>query len=299
MKKLSIMFLLCMVLSLLPVAVSAAGVTKTINCGTFTIEISDVYGIDSASKSSGDGYTTMYFVVVTDAAEIKCTKYDAQYPNEYLIWPCTSIVFTNGPLYPAVKRACEYDYAKYVPFSQGTSVAVEEGNEYYFTGSTGGKNYGVRIFAVDAAKAASAGGVAPVAPAPATYEPAASEPNTFATSESDAPEPASSTPATLATHGATTSEPVSSAPATFDIPPSQSPETPAQPTGESVLQAADVPPTPPADVARVDGSGNSIVVWGIGAALVIGGNVAVTDARRRKRLTRSASPNKPKWCRYF
>lgn len=282
MKKLSIMFVLCMVLSLLPVAASAVGVTKIINCGTFTIEVSDVYGIDSASKSSGDGYTTMYFVVVTDAAEIKCTKYDAQYPNEYLIWPCTSIVFTNGPLYPAVERACEYDDAKYLPFSQGTSIAVEEGNEYYFTGSTGGKNYGVRVFVVDAAKAASVGGVAPVAPAPATskpatpatatYEPAASEPNTFATPESDAPELASSAPATFAT------------------PASQSPQTPAQPTEEAVAQAADAPPTPPADAAQPENSGNPIIVWGIGAALVIGGIAAVTVVRHRKRLTRTAAP---------
>lgn len=297
MKKLSIMFALCMVLSLLLVAASAAGVTKTINCGTFTIEISDVYAIDSTSKSSGDGYTTMYFVVVTDATEIKCTKYDAQYPNEYLIWPCTSIVFTNGPLYPTVERACEYDDAKYVPFLQDTSVAVEEGNEYYFTGSTGGKNYGVRIFVVDAAKAASVGGVAaapapansePAAPSTATYEPVASEPTTFATPESAAPEPASSAPATFATPGAEVSEPASSAPATFATPVPQSPETSAQPTGEAVAQAADVPSIPPADAARADDS--PIIVWGIGAALVIGGIVAVTVARRRKHLVRSAAP---------
>lgn len=297
MKKFSIMFVLCMVLSLLPVAASAAGVTKTIDCGTFTIEISDVYAIDSTSKTSGDGYTTMYFVVVTDAAEIKCTRYDAQYPNEYLIWPCTSIVFTNGPLYPTVERACEYDDAKYVPFLQDTSVTVEESNEYYFTGSTGGKNYGVRIFVVDATKAASIGGVAaapapansePAAPSTATYEPDASVPTTFATSELAAPEPALSAPATFSTPGASTSESASSV-AAFVTPAPRSPKAPAQTAERTVEPAVNVFPTPPADAARADDGGSLIIVWGIGSALVIGGIVAVTVVRRRKHLVRSAA----------
>ena len=54
----SILLTLCMALTLLPMPVLAAGTTKTINCGTFTIEISNVYAMESRDKSAPDGYFT-------------------------------------------------------------------------------------------------------------------------------------------------------------------------------------------------------------------------------------------------
>ena len=100
-KIVSFMMTLCIVFALMPAAaVSAAGTTKTINCGTFTLKITNVYSMGSTSKSSGDGFTTTYCVAMADTGTITCTSFSGDFPGSYLIWPCNSIVFVNGPMYP-------------------------------------------------------------------------------------------------------------------------------------------------------------------------------------------------------
>lgn len=192
MKKRIVSFLLtvCIVLSLMPaVVVSAAGTTKTINCDTFTITITNVYAIDSLSKSSGDGFTTTYFVAMADTGTITCTSFSRDYPESYLIWPCNSIVFTGGPKYPEIERAVEYDDAEYVEFSKGDVVSVETNNEYHFYGGDHGVWHSVRVFAVDAQTAAPLIGSAskPAQPKQEESEPEVSEPET---SEPEPTEPA-------------------------------------------------------------------------------------------------------------
>ncbi|MDD2296140.1 MAG: hypothetical protein PHT29_08405, partial [Eubacteriales bacterium] len=53
-----ILLALCMVLAILPATAFAAGATRTVDCETFVVEISNVYAIDSASKSATEGYVT-------------------------------------------------------------------------------------------------------------------------------------------------------------------------------------------------------------------------------------------------
>lgn len=154
---LSILLVLCLVLSLFPATALAAGKTKTINCGTFTLEISDVYAIESKDKSASDGYFTTYCVVVPASAKIKCTSESAS-NNSYLLRPFNDIVFNDGPMYPTVEFACEYDDCIYVPFAKGSTISTAVNNEYSFSGGTNYRYWTVRIFTVDAEKLMQFGG---------------------------------------------------------------------------------------------------------------------------------------------
>jgi len=154
---LSILLILCLALTLLPVPVLAAGTTKTINAGTFTLEISDVYAMDSKDKYATDGYFTTYCIVVPASAKITCTK-ESVTNNSYLLWPFNDIVFNDGPMYPNVEYACEYDDAIYVDFTQGSSISTVANNEYYFSGGSDRRYYNVRIFVVDDEKLVQFGG---------------------------------------------------------------------------------------------------------------------------------------------
>lgn len=155
----SIVLAICMALTLIlvPVPSLAAGTTKTINCGTFTLQISDVYAIDSKDKTATDGHFTTYCVVVPASAKITCTK-ESESKNSYLLRPFNDIVFNDGPMYPNVEFACEYDDAIYVPFAQGSSISTAVNNEYSFTGGSNYRYYIVRVFVVDAEKLAQFGG---------------------------------------------------------------------------------------------------------------------------------------------
>ena len=161
----TILLTLCMVLSLLPVPALGTGTTKTINCDTFILEISDVYAIESVDKSASDGYFTTYCIVVPASATVKCTEIATTYPNSYLLRPYNDIVFKGGPMYPDVEFACEYDDAIYVGFSEGTSISTVVNNEYSFSGGTGGRYYNIRIFVVDDETLVQFGGPTP-APKP-------------------------------------------------------------------------------------------------------------------------------------
>lgn len=154
---LSILVTLCLVFTLLPATALAAGSTKTINCGTITLEISDVYAIDSFGESTCQGYITTYCVVVPSKAKIKCTK-ATESNNSYFIRPFNDLVFDNGPMYPTVEFACEYDDGIYVPFAQGTSVSTTVNNEYGFIGGGNNRAWNVRVFVVDAEKLMQFGG---------------------------------------------------------------------------------------------------------------------------------------------
>lgn len=156
---LSFALTICMALTLIltPVPSLAAGKTKTINCGTFTLEISDVYAIDSKDKVASDGHFTTYCVVVPASAKITCTTTSAS-NNSYLLRPFNDLVFNDGPMYPTVEFACEYDDCIYVPFAQGSSISTVVNNEYAFTGGTNYRYWTVRIFTVDAEKLMQFGG---------------------------------------------------------------------------------------------------------------------------------------------
>lgn len=156
-KLLSTLLILCLVFTLLPATAMAASSTKTINCGTFTLEISNVYSIDSKDKSASDGYFTTYCVVVPSTAKIKCTKATGS-NNSYLLRPFNDLVFNDGPMYPTVEFACEYDDCIYVPFAQGGSISTAVNNEYTFTGGENYRDWNVRVFVVDSQKLMQFGG---------------------------------------------------------------------------------------------------------------------------------------------
>ncbi len=153
----SILVALCMVIALLPATALAAPSTKTITCNNLTLEVSKVYAMDSWSKSSADGYTTTYCVVVPASATIKCLKESKAF-HSYLLWPFNDIVFTDGPMYPTVDFACDYDDAIYVPFNQGSVITAAVNNEYSFSDSENYRNFNVRIFVVPDDKLVQFGG---------------------------------------------------------------------------------------------------------------------------------------------
>lgn len=161
---LSILLMLCLVLTLLPATATtafAAGKTRTIDCDTIVMEISDVYAIDSASKSATEGYVTTYCVVIPAGATIKCTKKIEEAYNEYLLWPFNDIKFSGGPMYPQVDVACHYDDAIYVPFAQGSSITAVVNNEYSFSSWRNERLFNLRIFVVNPETLVQFGGAKP------------------------------------------------------------------------------------------------------------------------------------------
>ena len=158
---LSILTALCVAMSLLPATALAAGSTKTINCLTFTLEVSQVYAMDSFSKSASDGYFTNYFLVVPASAAIKCTKANPQDKNTFLRWPMNEVSFPYGVKEPQVKYACEYDDALRFDFKQGDSFSPEVNTVYSYTGGANYKYVNVSIFVVDDETLAQFGGPKP------------------------------------------------------------------------------------------------------------------------------------------
>ncbi len=162
----SLLLALCMMLTLSPTPVMAASRTKTIKCGeAFTLEITDVYAVDSITGVSGDGVTTIYFVVVPNGAKVKLVKTIGSFFS-YNIAPFNDITFLNkSPMHPNVEFACDYDDRIDVEASVGSINTVVKNNEYYYVGGDSEVNYGVRVFAVDDETLVQFGGPKP-APKP-------------------------------------------------------------------------------------------------------------------------------------
>lgn len=146
----SLLFIMCMILTLSPTPVMAASSTKTIKCGeAFTLEITDVYAVDSITGVSGDGVTTIYFVVVPNGAKVKLVKTIGGYFS-YNVAPFNDITFLNkSPMHPNVEFSCDYDDTINVEAKVGSINTVVKNNEYYYVGGDSEVNYGVRVFAVD------------------------------------------------------------------------------------------------------------------------------------------------------
>ena len=158
-KLLSILLILCLVLALTPATALAAGKTKAINCGTFTVEVSDVYAMDSVDKWATEGYITTYCVVVPAGSTIKCTAM-AQ-PSSYNLAPFNDIKFSGGPMYPLVDASCHHDDTIYVPFEKGSSIKTAVNNEYFLWGGDNERYYNLRIFVVDPETLVQFGGPKP------------------------------------------------------------------------------------------------------------------------------------------
>jgi hypothetical protein len=139
-----------MAFTLLPTPVMAASSTKTIKCGeAFTLEITDVYAVDSITGVSGDGVTTIYFVVIPNGAKVKLVKSIGGFFS-YNVAPFNDITFLNkSPMHPNVEFACDYDDNINVEATVGSINTVVKNNEYYYVGGDSERNYGVRVFAVD------------------------------------------------------------------------------------------------------------------------------------------------------
>lgn len=159
---LSFVLALCLVLTLIPATTTtalAAGKTKTINCGTFTAEVSDVYAIDSVDKWATEGYFTTYCVVVPAGATIKCTTMSQR--SFYHLSPFNDIKFSGGPMYPLVDKSCHYDDTLEVPFEKGSIIKTAVNNEYFLWGGDNERYYNLRIFVVDAETLVQFGGPKP------------------------------------------------------------------------------------------------------------------------------------------
>lgn len=163
-KTVSFILILCMVLAMLPataITTFAAGKTRTIDCDTFAVEVSDVYAMDSKSQSKTEGYVTTYCVVVPAGSTIKVTKKIADTYRDYLLWPFNEIKFSGGPMYPQVDYACLYDDAVYVPYDQGNIITTAVNNEYSFSSYRNARMFNLRIFAVDPETLVQFGGSKP------------------------------------------------------------------------------------------------------------------------------------------
>ena len=161
---LGVLLALCMVLTMMPATAFAAGKTRSIDLGNFTLEISDVYAIDSLGKQSTEGYVTTYCLVVPAGASIKCTKMNQELTinkDAYLLWPYNDIKFSGGPMYPQVDYSCHYDDAIYLDFTKGDKITTVVNNEYSFSGRINYRLYNVRIFVVDSETLVQFGGAKP------------------------------------------------------------------------------------------------------------------------------------------
>lgn len=140
-KLLSTLLTLCMVLIILPAdMVSAAGSTEIIDLGTYKLQISDVYAIDSEII----GKTTRYCVAVSNTSKIECTEFVSK-KYSCQVRPYTDIHFQDGPLSERIVYAQDPSDDEYVDFGEGSSITVENNHEYYFNNGS----ILVRIFAVD------------------------------------------------------------------------------------------------------------------------------------------------------
>lgn len=165
-KVLSGALVFAMLVALLPLMTDisyAAGKTRTIDCDTFAVEVSNVYAMDSASGYATEGYVTTYCVVIPAGSTIKITKKAAGSYNDYLLWPFNEAKFSGGPMYPTMDYACHYDDAIYLPFALGDKITTVVNNEYFFNSWKGSRLFNLRIFAVDAQTLVQFGGPKPSA----------------------------------------------------------------------------------------------------------------------------------------
>lgn len=156
------------------------GTSRTINMDNLlTLEISNSHAYANLFGYDPLGVAIIHFLVVSEGAEVKCTKYVPPYntvawrENEYTIAPYTNIYFETGALWPTVSYVSSYDDRERAKISQGSSIIVNNGTEYYFETSTsdpaikskygdvGAAFYSLRIFVVPAEVAAQIGGSAP------------------------------------------------------------------------------------------------------------------------------------------
>jgi len=156
------------------------GTTRTINLDNLlTLEISNTHAYARLLGYDPAGAGIVHFIVVSEGATVKCTKYVPPYDTElwqqtiYMIEPYNSIYFESGAMCPTVSYATDYEERESAGLSQGGSITLSNGNEYYFSASTDNKSitskygkvgavfYDVRIFVVPDEIAAKIGGSAP------------------------------------------------------------------------------------------------------------------------------------------
>lgn len=156
------------------------GNTKTINLdGLLTLEISNSHAYARVLGYDPAGANIAHFIIVSEGADIKLTKYVPPYDTaywqqtEYMVEPFNNIYFESGALWPVVSYASEYDDRETVRMGQGESFKAVNGTEYSFSTSTddeaikskygnvGASFYAVRIFTVPADVAAKIGGSKP------------------------------------------------------------------------------------------------------------------------------------------
>ncbi len=159
---------------------ATGGISRTINLDNLlTFEVSNTHAYASVLGYDPLGVAITHFLVVSEGAEVKCTKYVPPYntpawqENKYMISPFTNIYFETGALWPTVSYKSSYDDRERAKISQGSSVFVSKGIEYSFETSTsdpaikskygdvGAAFYALRIFVVPAEVAAQIGGSAP------------------------------------------------------------------------------------------------------------------------------------------
>lgn len=159
---------------------ATGGIARTINLDNLlTFEVSNTYAYASVLGYDPLGVSVIHFLVVSEGAEVKCTKYVPPYntpawqENEYMVSPFTNIYFESGALWPTVSYKSSYDDRERAKISQGRSIIVNKGIEYTFDTSTsdptikskygdvGAAFYALRIFVVPADTAAQIGGSAP------------------------------------------------------------------------------------------------------------------------------------------
>lgn len=165
-----------------PVSVAAKNEkTKTINLdGLLTLEISNSHAYARVLGYDPVGATIVHFIIVSEGADIKLTKYVPPYETaywqktEYMISPYNNIYFESGALWPVVTYASEYDDREKGRMGQGESIKAVKGTEYFFSAATddpaikskygdiGAANYVVRIFTVPTDIAPKIGGAKPV-----------------------------------------------------------------------------------------------------------------------------------------
>ena len=160
--------------------VGKGGITRTINLDNLlTLEISNSYAYARVLGYDPAGANIINFIVVSEGAEVKCTRYVPPYDTsewqqaEYMISPYTNIYFESGALWPTVSYAKNYDDRERAKISQGSSIILSNGNEYSFDaatddpaittkyGNVGAAFYALRIFVVPDEVAAKIGGSAP------------------------------------------------------------------------------------------------------------------------------------------
>ncbi len=156
------------------------GTKRTINLDNLlTIEISNAHSYARVLAYDPVGANIIHYVIVSEGAEIKCTRYVPPYDtvewqdSEYMIAPYSNIYFENGALWPTVTYSGDYDDREWAKLAQGKSITAVNGEEYIFEasssdpaitgkyGNVGAAIYVLRIFVVPDEIAAKIGGSAP------------------------------------------------------------------------------------------------------------------------------------------